>query len=409
MAAESNAAYAPPGYLLFHRENALYAQPFDWKKQALRGEPARVADELDFTAMNGYGDFTVAADGSLLYFKESDTPGVGKDGSALAGAYWWRLAWSDRSAKVLATQGPDGPYVGFDVSPDGKRIAVHRHDEGGGDILVIEPDNSVKKLTFDASHHNSSPVWSPAGDRVAYSALERGKWGIYQTLSSGSGTEELLYESDLPKAPMSWSPDGKNIVFWVDNPRTAGDLWVLTMEERKARPLIATNFDETHAQISPDGKWIAYTSNLTGRNEIHVQPFPSGSGHWQVSFHGGDWPRWRGDGKELFYHSIALNPDMPALPAAFMGTLFSVAVSAAGGEFVAGNPNDLVRNIVDNVPHGGGIYQTYAVSRDGQRILNIQYAGAGPATAGQGAAAGIKPDPGGEFVVARNWVQGLKK
>ena len=139
-----------------------------------------------------------------------------------------------------------------------------------------------------------------------------------------------------------------------------------------------------------------------------MQPFPSGSGHWQVSFHGGDWPRWRGDSKELFYHAIAGNLNAPAVPAAFVGTLFSVAVTANGGEFVPSNPTDVLRDVANNVPHSGGIYQTYAVSQDGQRILNIQYAGDGHAAAGRGAAS-IPADPGGEFMVARNWVQGLKK
>lgn len=407
LTAESNAAWAAPGYLLFHREKALYAQPFDWKKLALSGEPARVADGVDFGTGNGRGDFSVSANGTLFYFQDENVNTNGS-GGAPADMSDWRLAWANRSARVLAAQGPDGPWRGFEISPDGKRIAVHRHDESGGDILVIEPDNSVKKLTFDATHHNSSPVWSPKGDRIVYSAFLKGKWGLYQTLSSGSGTEELLYESELLKAPMSWSPDGSRIVFWVADPRTGGDLWVLTMDDRKAAPLIATAFNETHGQISPDGKWIAYTSNLTGRNEIHVQPFPSGSGHWQVSFHGGDWPRWKGDGKELFYHAIAPTPDTPALSYVFMGQLFSVPVTARGGEFVPGNPQAMIRDFVNDIPHTGGDYQTYAVSADGQRILGIQYVpGGGSANAGAGVA--VPPDPGGAFTVARNWELGLKK
>jgi TolB protein len=175
-----------------------------------------------------------------------------------------------------------------EVSPDAKRIAVHRHDANGGDIYVIEPRGSQTRLTLDASRHSSMPLWSPDGSRIVYASRRSGKWGLYQTLSSGSGTEEPLHESDLPKAPMSWSPDGKRIVFWVEDPKTGSDLWVLTTEDKKAAPLVATPFNETHGQISLDGKWIAYTDNSKdGRNEIYVKAFPVGSGGWQVSFSGG--------------------------------------------------------------------------------------------------------------------------
>src|SRR5207247_1141309 len=180
------------------------------------------------------------------------------------------------------------------------------------------PRGSVTRLTFDASRHNGMPVWSPDGNRIVYNSLQKGKWGLYQNQSGGSGTEELLFESELLKAPMSWSPDGKRIVFWVQDQKTGGDLWVLPLEgDKKPAPLIASPANETHGQISPDGKWIAYTSNSTGRNEIYVQPFPSGSGRWQISNHGGDWPRWRRDGKELLYHSIAVTLDAPAMTTSF--------------------------------------------------------------------------------------------
>jgi Tol biopolymer transport system component len=240
--------------------------------------------------------------------------------------------------------------------------------------------------------------------------LQKGKWGIYQIVSSGSGTEELLYESESPKAPMSWSPDGKNIVFSVQDSQTTGDLWILSLDgEKKAAPLIASPFHETHGQISPDGKWIAYSSNSTGRTEIYVQPFPSGAGRWQVSFHGGGWPRWRGDSRELFYHGLRANTDQPAVPGIYRGApVYSVAVSANGAAFEPAIPQPIVRTLYNNSPHSAGDYQTWAVSADGKRILMIQYAGLAGSTGGAGTAIG--PDPGRPYLtVAINWASSLRK
>jgi len=367
------------------------------------GEPARVADEIGFLSGNGWSDFSLAPGGALAYFQGAGTGTAASQENASE----WQLAWADLGGRVLETPGPPGVYRGMEVSPDGKRIAVHRHDAKGGDVIVIEPRGSITSLTFDATHHNSSPIWSPGGDRVVYSAFERGKWGLYQTLSSGSGTEELLYESEQIKAPMSWSPDGKRIAFWTQDSKSSGDIWVLTMEgERKAAPLIASEFNETDAQISPDGKWIAYTSNSTGRNEVYVQPFPSGSGRYQISFHGGDWPRWRGDSKELFYHLIAAAPDTSAFIGLFRGgSLLSVAVNVSGAAFEPGSPKDIVRIWGMNYPHSGGDYSTYAVSADGKRILTVQ---ATPNSAGAGADAAL-PDPPLSITVAMNWAASLKK
>jgi Tol biopolymer transport system component len=402
-AGESNTAYSEPGFLVFRRENAVYAQPFNRKKLALSGEPVRIADEISFSSANGWSDFAASPNGVLVYFQSTGLLGGG-DAWALAD---WQLAWVDRMGRVLETPGPPGMYWGMDASPNGKRIAVHRHDANGGDIIVIEPRGSTTRLTFDASRHSSSPVWSPNGEHIAYCALQKGKWGLYQTLSSGSGSEELLYESDLPKAPMSWSPDGKRIVFWIEDPKNGGDIWVLTLEDKKAAPLIASAFNETHAQVSADGKWIAYTSNSTGRNEIYVQPFPSGAGRYQISYHGGDWPRWRRDGKEIFYHMIASTPDTPAINSAFRGgSLMSTTVNSSGAVFEPGSPKDIVRTGAMNWPHSGGPYQTYDVSADGQMILTFQLGNLAsllPLLAGTSAI-----DPPYSMTVAMNWPSSLK-
>jgi len=407
LAAESNAAYAEPGLLVFHRENAVYAQPFNLKKLAVSGEPTRVADQVGYIATNGWSDFAVSPGGVLVYFQNASTTTAPSQEDPRE----WQLAWIDRTGRVLGTPGPPAVYRGMEVSPDGKRIAVHRHDASGGDVIVIEQDSSVKRLTFDATHHNSSPIWSPVnGDRIVYSALEKGKWGLYQILSDGSGTEELLYESEFLKAPMSWSPDGKRIVFWVQDPKNKGDLWVLTLEDKKAAPLISSPFNETHAQISPDGKWIAYTSDsVGGRNEVFVQPFPSGSGRAQISFHGGDWPRWRGDSKELFYHFIASTPDTPVFTGVFAGgSLSSAAVTANGAAIDPGTPKEIVRTIVGNFSHSGGDYPAYAVSADGQRILMFQIV-SGSGSNGAAAGDAVGPDPPLSITVAMNWASSLKK
>ncbi len=396
MAAESNAGYAAPGYLVFHRTNAVYARRFDSKTLALTGEPVRVADEVG--SVNGRGRYAVSANGVLAYYQGD----AGGGGGSASDTNDWQYAWTDRGGRTSDTVGPPGPYRGIELSPDGKRVAVHRHEAGGGDIWVIEPQGSLTRLTFDASRHNSMPVWSPDGNRIVYSALKNGKWGLYQTLSTGSVVEELLFESEPLKAPMSWSPDGKRIVFWVQDPKTGGDLWLLPLDgDKKPAPLIATPAIETHGQISSDGKWIAYTSNLTGRNEVYIQQFPSGSGRWQISNRGGDWPRWRRDGKELLYHAIASAPDAPAVSVAFVGPLLAAALTPKGSTLEHATPNEIVRMMALNLPHTGGDYQTYAISADGQRILYPQLVPMG----GAATPAGRGPDPAIGFIVARNWAR----
>jgi Tol biopolymer transport system component len=402
LAGESNAAYVEPGFLVFHRDTALFAQPFDPGKLAVRGEPVRVGEARLVNA--GFAKFAVSPTGVLVYVElaSSQTTTVGADTSE------WQFGWADFDGRPLTSPGPPGAWRGFDLSPDGKRIAVHLHNAAGGMIQIIEPRGTVTNLTADATRHESSPIWSPDGARIVYSAHQNGKWGLYQTLSTGSGTPELLYESPNLKAPMSWSPDGKRIVFWVQDAQNRGDLWILTLDEKKAEPFIATPANETHGQISPDGKWIAYTSDSTdGRNEIYVQPFPSGSGRWQITFHGADWPRWRRDTKELFFHAISTSLDSPAIIGPFRsGLLMSVPVTVNGVSFEHDPVREIIRVPVLNIPHSGGDYQAYDISADGQRVLLMEFAAG---INGAAATSGLMPDPPGQYVIALNWTAGLKR
>src|SRR5262249_29583189 len=145
----SNAGYADPGYVVFHRENAVFAQKFDRGKLAPSGEPVRIADEITFDGATGHGDFSVSVKGAMAYFYNSNNSGgQAAQGTDLAE---WRLSWVSKSAQTLEVVGPAGAYRGVDVSPDTKRVAVHRHDGNGGDIVVLEPTGSQLRLTLDAS------------------------------------------------------------------------------------------------------------------------------------------------------------------------------------------------------------------------------------------------------------------
>jgi Tol biopolymer transport system component len=403
LAAESNAVYAGNGYLLFHRGKALYAQSFDAKALTLSGEPSRVADELSFDEGDGRGHFAVSPNGVLTYFENRS--GVGTVGTPEV--VEWHLAWATRTGQVLERPGASASYRGVEVSPDTKRIALHRHEAAGGDIWIVEPSGSETRLTWDAAQHNSSPIWSPDGRDIVFTSLRNGKSGLYRKRSDGSATEELVIESDLLKAPMSWSPDGKSIVFWLQDPKTNGDLWLLSLADKKAAPLINSPYSETHAQISPDGKWIAYTSDSVGkRREIHVQPFPTGDGRWQISDGGGDWPRWRRDSKELYYHSLGTtaNPQTPGTNA-FVGPVYAVSVNGAGGAFEHTAPKAIVNLRAVSIAHNGGDYHTYAVSPDGQRFLYFQFVI--PTAAAAAPVAG--PDHTVGLMVATNWQGALRQ
>jgi eukaryotic-like serine/threonine-protein kinase len=377
LSADTNALYAPSGELLFIRQGTLLRQSFDAKTLELSGDPTPVAEQVAAGGGLGLGTFSVSENGVLVY----------RNGPTATGNV--QLAWLDRTGKPIETIGMPGGYRGVDVSADGTRIAFHRHDGNGGDIWLFDSARrTTSRFTFDASQDNSMPIWSPDGSRIVFSSLRNGKWGLYQKLANGTGHDELLIESDLLKIPMSWSPDGKFIVYWVTGPKTGSDEWVLPLAgDRKPFPFLQSPFNENHPQISPDGKWIAYYSDETGRREVYVRPFPSGEGKWQVSTNGGVFPRWRRDSKELFY-----------MGAVSLGKMISVKVNPTGPTFEYGDSTELFDSGYVNFGHTSGVYHTYAVSPDGQRFLIPR-----PETVGSEEIASAP------ITVVVNWTSGLKK
>jgi serine/threonine protein kinase/WD40 repeat protein len=287
----SLAMFAAPGYLLFARGTTLLAQPFDVDRLQLNGRPVAIADQLSSSGeAYGFRTFSVSSSGVLAYH-------AGRSRRT-------QLAWLDRAGRELSVIGPPADHYAPRLSPDGTRLAVGRlnPDSTNGDIWVMDLARSIaSRFTFEAAD-DVLPVWSPDGTRLFFSSSREGVQQLYQALSDRPGSEDSLLRSEAWKAPDDVSPDGRFLIYETSDPKTRFDLWLLPLSgDRKPEPFVVTPFGEYGAQFSPDGRWVAYVSNESGRREISVQAFPGLGGKWQVSSAGGTMPRWRKDGRELFF------------------------------------------------------------------------------------------------------------
>jgi Tol biopolymer transport system component len=350
---ETSGVYAAPGVVLFVRGGSLVAQHFDLATLTVTGEPVLLAEHVESGVFAGVLSYSVSTTGVLAY-------GLGSGRSDI-----YALTWLDRHGKELGVVGEAQNYIGFDLSPDGKSVVVHRHEQGtGGDLWVIDIARSAtSRLTFDALQDNSAPVWSADGKRVAYASLRQGRFEIVSKPTSGATTETPLLRANGSAAPGGWSPDGKYLVYEAADPAVSGgnaiDIGLVTIDGGKQTPLLTSRFEERTPRISPDGRWLAYESDETGRSEIYVRRFPSGEGKWQVSTAGGVEPTWRRDSKELFF-----------IDRVQLGSVMAVDVHGAGDAFSAGTPQALFETNALSPGHPGvdaGL--RYAVTADGQRFL----------------------------------------
>ena len=332
------AMYVRPGYLLYVRGNNLMAQPLDERHLRLSGEPTPIAGQIALdTTFNAA--FAASGEGTLV---------VHSGGLAATSA----ITWYDRAGKAGAVLATDNFNV-IRFSPDGHRLAASIYDSSGGeDIWLFDLARTVKtRFTFDPAL-DDDPVWSPDGSSIVFDSNRTGTYGIYQKPSNGALKEQLIFTDPALKFPSSWSPDGKYVLFdRIDPQSKKTGLWVLPMSaDHKAYPLIATDFNNNLGQFSPDGRWVAYVSNESGRNEIYAVAFPNPAARFQISSGGGDNPQWRGDGKELFY----TDPD---------SKIVAVDFTSRGDTLEIGTPHALwqPRLIAVNPP--------YAATSDGKRFL----------------------------------------
>jgi eukaryotic-like serine/threonine-protein kinase len=336
------AAIYVPGYLLFLRGQTLMAQPFDAERLATTGASRPIAENVLVNTTTNRPIFTASENGTLVYQTGTDQGG-------------WRLLWFTRDGKPAGTLADTDHYFDPAIAPDGTRVAAMlSNGQGMGDIWIFDLRRNTKtRLTFGPSSQRY-PVWSRDEKTIYYGSNSKGENHIYAKPSDGSGADQAIVEENGFDLPEDVSPDQRYLVYRRPGERSSGTaLWALPLSggERKPFPVVSSEFIVQAASLAPNGKWMAYECNETGRFEIYVTAFPGGGVKWQVSTAGGSAARWRGDGKELFF----LDPT---------DNLMAVDANPSGPTIQLGTPHTLFRAV--------GVQNTlgaYAVMPDGKKFL----------------------------------------
>ncbi|HEU4927917.1 MAG TPA: hypothetical protein VFT24_12735, partial [Vicinamibacterales bacterium] len=359
----ADARYVDSGHLVYVRGGTLMSVPFDLRSQQIAGSPAAVLEDVMQSMNNpnsgnetGAGHFAVSRSGALLYLTGGVTPNLQSS---------WE--WVERTGARKKVDGvPAGSYLFPRLSPDGQRVAVNvrRPASRIADIWIYDVLRAAPtRLTFEGN--NSSPVWSPDGKRVVFSADAQGSSNLYIVNADGSGKPERLTKSDYSQTPSSWDRTTGMLAFLQRPTLETTGIWILPVDGRPATPklFLESRFFLSHAEFSPDGRWIAYASNESGGSEVYVQPYPGPGEKVRVSTdstEGGTEPVWAPDGRELFYRGFGPHGGVMA------------ATIRSTSPFRVNPPRQLVELNTGEYDSTSPV-RSWNVSPDGQRFLASKF------------------------------------
>jgi len=340
----SEAQYAAPGYLVFGRNTTLFAQRFDASSLSLVGEEEPIAGDVSVQINMLRTGFAVSQTGQLIYSSSGSASDI-------------ELIVTDRSGKQLSALETAGNYLYLRLSPDGQKLAAAETDllNGGSTIWIFDLRSNVRSRFTFGNGMNTTPAWSPDGSQVEFASSRSGAFNVYVKPITGAAEEKQVHATPEDERPQSWSPDGRFLIL-DSRPQArqnSPEISILPLTgDGKPFSYLNASYSNSGGQVSPDGRWLAYVSNESGRTEVYVTAFPQAKGKWQVSSTGASTPRWRRDGRELFFCQTD-------------GILMAAEVTAEKDSFMVGSVKPLSERRVFQTFYAA----TYDVFPDGQRFI----------------------------------------